>query len=68
MINLILLSCLVSLVTIGILFIQKLNPETIKIPSYFLGVLNRKHLDKIKTKPPVWWELLAILLFTAGAA
>ncbi|MEN9825529.1 MAG: hypothetical protein RI953_1274 [Pseudomonadota bacterium] len=68
MINLILLSSLVSIVTIGILFIQKLNPETIKIPSFFLGAVNRKHLDKIKTKPPVWWELVAILLFTLGAA
>ncbi|MFZ9521306.1 MAG: hypothetical protein ACO3A4_12595 [Silvanigrellaceae bacterium] len=68
MINIILLSSLVSLVTIGILFIQRLNPETMRIPSYFLGVLSRKHLDRIKTKPPVWWELLAILLFTAGAA
>jgi hypothetical protein len=65
--ELILLSSLVSLITLGILFLQRINPEKIKIPSYFLGGKSEQRLQQIKSKPPFWWEVLAVLLFTAGA-
>jgi hypothetical protein len=67
MTEIILLSSLVSLLTLGILFLQRINPEKIKIPSYFLGGKSEQRLQQLKTKPPLWWEILAILLFTLGA-
>lgn len=67
MTSIILLSSLVSLITLGILFIQRVSPERIKIPSFFLGVRNEQPLSHVKTKPPYWWEILALLLFTLGS-
>ncbi|MEY3900811.1 MAG: hypothetical protein RL189_117 [Pseudomonadota bacterium] len=67
MISIILFSSLVSLVTLGIMFIQRISPEKIRIPSYFLGVAGQRRLSQVRTKPPFWWEVLALLLFTAGA-
>jgi hypothetical protein len=66
MINILLLSSLVSLITIGVLFLQRLNPEKLRIPSYFLGIPGKLQTQKIKTKPPFLWEILAVLLFTLG--
>lgn len=66
MIELIMLSSLVSIITLGILFLQRISPESLRIPSYFLGGKSSRRLQQIKTKPPFWWEILAILLFTLG--
>jgi hypothetical protein len=68
MINLILLSACVSLITLGILFIQRIRPQKIKIPSYFLGEAGQKRLFNLQTIPPRWWEWLLVLLATTGIA
>lgn len=67
MINLILLSSLVSLLTLGILFLQRISPQKLRIPSYFLGVKSEHRMSQVRTKPPFWWEVLALIIFTLGA-
>ncbi|MBM3381612.1 MAG: hypothetical protein FJY29_04135 [Betaproteobacteria bacterium] len=68
MIQLLLISACVSLVTIAILFIQRMRPRRINIPSFFLGQRDEQRFSNIKTTPPQWWEWLLVLLATVGAA
>lgn len=68
MIQLLILSACVSLVTIAILFIQRVRPRKINIPSFFLGQKDDQKFFNLKPTPPRWWEWLLVLLATAGAA
>ncbi|MEY4064411.1 MAG: hypothetical protein RIR26_619, partial [Pseudomonadota bacterium] len=68
MINLVLLSACVSLVTLAILFIQRIRPQKLKIPSYFLGESAQKRLLKLQTRPPRWWEWVLVMCITTGVA
>jgi hypothetical protein len=68
MISIILLSACVSLITIGVLFIQRIRPRKIQIPSYFLAHRNQSKVNNIKRTPPQWWEIVLILCSTLGTA
>lgn len=68
MISIILLSACVSLITLGVLFIQRIRPIKIRIPSYFLGHKNESRVSNIKRTPPRWWEVILILITTLGTA
>ena len=68
MISIILLSACVSFATLAVLFIQRIRPRKLQIPSYFLGHKNESRVSNIKRTPPRWWEVVLILSMTLGTA
>lgn len=68
MTTLILLSACVSLITLGVLFIQRIRPKKIQIPSFFLAQKNESRVNNLKRTPPKWWEVLLVLGATLGTA
>ena len=68
MISIILLSACVSFATLAVLFIQRIRPRKLQIPSYFLGHKNESRVSNIKRTPPRWWEVVLILSMTLGSA
>lgn len=68
MLSLILLSACVSFITLGILFIQRIRPVKVRIPSFFLGEKSENRVSRIRQTPPKWWEIALVLMATLGTA
>jgi hypothetical protein len=62
------LSCLVSLGTLGALFLRRRRPEQESIPSWFLGATREAASRRVRVSVPPLVSFLAVLAFTAAGA
>lgn len=62
------LSCLVSLGTLGVLFLRRQRPSQESIPSWFLGAVRETSFARVRVAAPPLVALLAVLAFTAAGA